>query len=1533
MFNRKHLEKASPLRRFAMGLALFAGLTGAAWALSQQEVVVSDKSDDAEERVAGGAVDIGSSDLELVDEKPNAPASRQLVGIRFRGLNILPGSIIKRAWIQFECDEARPKAPPAATLRIHAQAASDAPAVKAQPRDVSSRPRTQASVAWRPAPWTVVGQAGPNQRTPDLSAIVQEIVNRPDWAGGNAMVFIIDGEGWRCARANGATRLCIESEFTGCNIGFAQAASVVSKGGAPGRFEVRLSRRVPPGATLRVDYQVTPAAGGVSPGSGTLALGAGEDSASIALKVAANAAQEDDERFVIRLSNPRIEGASLKLALAGITEHACTIQASDIPDDWPMWRFNARHTAATPHALPPALGLQWALELGRPEPAWPWTQDKLQFDATYEPVVLGKTIFVPSTRTDSITAYDIDSGRLRWRFFAEGPVRMAPVAGRGRVWFGSDDGCLYCLDAASGALIWKHRAVPSSHKTLGNERIVSTWPLRGGPVLHAGRIYFAASIWPAMGIYIYALDADTGKVVWLNSGEGMVWQDQQHATVAKSFAGIAPQGCLAVAGDRLLVPSGRAVPGAFDLASGRFLYARLSDRTLNKDQGGCAVAVMGDRFFCGPGHNRPAEFGNTPGMYSLADGKTIRKTRAAVLTPQAAYEAGEGVIKALRLDSRDLKVQWSLAAPGCTEVFCKAGARLYAGGKGKIVAIDDTGAAGAVAWEKPIAGVPASCLAAGGKLFVVTLEGTLYCFGEGADRAAPPAPPAPAAPRKPAEDRWTAEARRMLDASGERDGYCFVTGVESGRLMEELVRQSNLRVIGLTPDAALAQRLRARWADQGLPFSRISILTGDLETAQLPPYVANLIVSETALQGPGLKKHLERVFRSLRPYGGKACFAPELQAEAQRAATEAKLANAQVRQAGAWTMLERAGALPGSGSWTHNYSDAANTVFSRDKLVKAPLGILWYGGNDHLNVLPRHGHGPTEQIIGGRMFIEGPGHLTGRDVYTGRVLWERELPGLGQYFDNTSHEAGANHMGSNYASAADGVYVAYGPGALWLDPATGQTITTFTLNAPGRPALEFAQIRLAGDLMVVAADPHSYDDRKPGVTKSWNRTGSKVLLAMDRRTGQVLWSRPAVNLFHHNSIIIGGDTVFAIDRLAPSYEAQRARRGQDPVPYTLLALDLHSGEVKWTVEKDVFGSWLGYSAEHGVLIQSGRRSRDMAIGEPGDRIIAHNAANGKTLWDRQTGVSDGPYIIFHDMLIMQDSGNGWGIELLTGKDVLRPNPLTGLPERWQFKRRYGCNTAIASENLLTFRSGAIGYYDMTTLAGTANFGGAKSGCTPNLIAADGILSAPDYTRTCLCAYQNQCSLALIHMPEVETWTYGGWAAPATTSSLSRVGINLGAIGDRAADSGTLWLDFPSIGFDSPDPPVTVEPAATRYFRQHSALFGAGPTDWITASGAIGLRRLSVALGNAAPRPYTVRLFFAEPEQAAPGQRVFNVAIQGRPALAGFDVAKEAGSGGQGVAREFKGVMARDRLELTLDPAPGAPLQEPVLCGVELVAEQ
>jgi parallel beta-helix repeat protein len=154
------------------------------------EVRVAAGSDDAEEQTSG-SVGLGSSDLELVLE-----SSDQTVGMRFNGLGIPQGANIASAYVQFQVDETNSEA---TSLTIQAEAVDNAATFTTVSKNISSRPRTEAAVQWAPVPWTTVGETGPDQRTPDIAAVVQEVVNRQGWGAGNSLVFIITGTGKRVA--------------------------------------------------------------------------------------------------------------------------------------------------------------------------------------------------------------------------------------------------------------------------------------------------------------------------------------------------------------------------------------------------------------------------------------------------------------------------------------------------------------------------------------------------------------------------------------------------------------------------------------------------------------------------------------------------------------------------------------------------------------------------------------------------------------------------------------------------------------------------------------------------------------------------------------------------------------------------------------------------------------------------------------------------------------------------------------------------------------------------------------------------------------------------------------------------------------------------------------------------------------------------------------------------------------------------------------------------------------------------------------
>ena len=139
-------------------------------------------------------MNLNSTDLELVND---GVAGDQIVGVRFDNLTLPTGAIVASAGIQFSADEAQSEA---TTLTLRAQAANHAAIFLTNANNLSARPLTAASVAWVPVAWANVGERGPLQRTPDLAALLREVIARPGWTNGNAMAFLVTGTGHRTDR-------------------------------------------------------------------------------------------------------------------------------------------------------------------------------------------------------------------------------------------------------------------------------------------------------------------------------------------------------------------------------------------------------------------------------------------------------------------------------------------------------------------------------------------------------------------------------------------------------------------------------------------------------------------------------------------------------------------------------------------------------------------------------------------------------------------------------------------------------------------------------------------------------------------------------------------------------------------------------------------------------------------------------------------------------------------------------------------------------------------------------------------------------------------------------------------------------------------------------------------------------------------------------------------------------------------------------------------------------------------------------------
>jgi hypothetical protein len=155
------------------------------------QVRVAASADDAEESSAGAVV-LTSTDLELVND---GAQGNQRVGMRFRNVQIPRGATVLSAAIDFAVDETGGTA---TSVIVRAEATDSAAVFTTQAGNIASRSLTSSQVSWAPPAWNSEGQT---QTSPDLAAVVQELVNRAGWAPGNNVAFVITGSGRRTAEA------------------------------------------------------------------------------------------------------------------------------------------------------------------------------------------------------------------------------------------------------------------------------------------------------------------------------------------------------------------------------------------------------------------------------------------------------------------------------------------------------------------------------------------------------------------------------------------------------------------------------------------------------------------------------------------------------------------------------------------------------------------------------------------------------------------------------------------------------------------------------------------------------------------------------------------------------------------------------------------------------------------------------------------------------------------------------------------------------------------------------------------------------------------------------------------------------------------------------------------------------------------------------------------------------------------------------------------------------------------------------------
>ncbi|MFQ6097132.1 MAG: PQQ-binding-like beta-propeller repeat protein, partial [Armatimonadota bacterium] len=722
--------------------------------------------------------------------------------------------------------------------------------------------------------------------------------------------------------------------------------------------------------------------------------------------------------------------------------------------DWPGYRHDVARSGVTDEQLRMPLHLQWTYVPSHPpQPAWPEPGKMLHrmpFDYAYQVAVASGMVYFGSSADCKVYALDAATGEERWSVFTDAPVRFAPTVADGRLFVASDDGWLYCLSPFDGRVLWQFRAAPRDDMLLGNGRMISRWPLRTGTLVRDGVVYVTAGMWPTEGIYVYALRADDGTVIWKNDTSGAMYMRLPHPG-AEAITGVAPQGYLLASDDVLLVPTGRSLPAGFDRATGRFLHYRPAE---NLRDGGAWATAFADWVFCGRhpggpdidvrlGEAAPAR-GDGLAAWECRTGNRrldIVGKHRLVIRDGTLYASGSGSLSAYDFDAirRGKKpgdcVKWQAPCER-TYALILAGNTLFAGGRGKVTAYDASD--GSVVWAHTVEDQARGLAVADGRLYVSMKNGRIACFA--ARQVASPRTVSPNRTVSPYDDDALASAyaelaERIIAESGATEGYCLDFGAGKGRLAYELAKRTNLNIYCIEPDARSVRAAREALDAAGLYGVRVTVHQGRLDRLPYSSYFANLIVSDTGCAGHLQKRVGAELYRALRPSGGVVYLARPPGANGPSPARlarwlrEAGVPDEEMRVAEGAVRIVR-GPLPGAGDWTHQYADIGKSGCASDRLVKWPMQVLWFGGPGPARMMSRHWKTAAPVSTNGRLFVAGQNSVIATDAYNGRELWTFDLPNIGI--------RGVQGRGSNIAADEDTVYVATGSVCFAIDAGTGE---------------------------------------------------------------------------------------------------------------------------------------------------------------------------------------------------------------------------------------------------------------------------------------------------------------------------------------------------------------------------------------------------------------------------------------------------------------------------------------------------------------
>ncbi len=887
------------------------------------------------------------------------------------------------------------------------------------------------------------------------------------------------------------------------------------------------------------------------------------------------------------------------------------------------------------------------------------------------------------------------------------------------------------------------------------------------------------------------------------------------------------------------------------------------------------------------------------------------------------------------------------------EVMVVAGDVVYAGGEDKVVALSME--SGKILWQAKTDSRVRGLAVANERLFVSTIDGKVRCFQPGNRSEHKTVTSRPVLPLV-ANPHYEKIAYQVLQQTSIRDGYCLIVGGGDGQLAAALARITRLTIEVVDIDREAIDNARAWLAGEKLYGGRINITavaTDSIHRLPYPPFNFNLVIDQRTFTEDTASAPIDELIRVTRPQGGQLVLG----------ATSAKTPNyalpEQYRQTQELTTILNHNVLyckrhkqPGTTNWTHNYANAANTYCSEDVAVHGPFGVLWYGNPGPRKRIDRHARGPLPLVVNGIALLTGYDLVMAYDVYNGRKYWERWIPGA----TRQDLPAGTSNL------AADEQYfyvVINNQECLQLDRITGKTHNHFRPPANAEHAY-WGWIARQGDLLLGSHSRHDESRRRA------SHQVADGLFAIDVDGGETAWTYQGGGI-EHDGIAVGDGKVFFVDRKLTDAEKLTAlentvkddivkdravdRRGKpiEPDLGKLVAVNQRDGSVAWqqpfnfsdiTVDDRVIGQRSGIicMVKDNIVVVTGIGSighpyQEFKKGEFARRAMyAFHATSGKMIWGGRRNYRKRP-IIVGDFIYAEPGA--WNLK--TGTPRLVTNPLTGEKTTMNFLRGYsGCDHLLASANCIFGNAGSGGFahYNLDEQAGYTPIGGMQLACNTGAVPANGLFVAPEGRAGCVCSVGIQTSLVLYPREQAQAWGFSSRGSLLEKlTPVKHVAVNLGAPGFRTDDTGRLWLPYAGQNnvagaFGNWLPKYKHSPQSFTYRQAETARVANKSIPWVFSSYYHDTKELTFRLLDEGRGKYTIRLYFTEPDELKPGQRVFNVQLQGETVSENLDIVAATGGRFRPLVKAFRGVEIEQVLHIGLKAQDG----RPVLCGFEATRE-